>query len=368
MATIYEVAALAGVSPATVSRALNGAPVSPANLQKVLDAASELSFVPNRAARNLRRRSSEVIALVIPDIENPFFTALSRGVEDVALEAGYSVVLCNSDEQQVKQERYLGVALSEHMAGIVLAPAHGASDLSAVRERGTPLVAVDRSMPGQLTDVVLADNRGGGRWGAEVLLDAGYRRVACITGPADVETSRLRAAGWADVVAARTPGLDREAYLRHSDYRVEGGAVAMASLLDAPDPPDAVFVANNLMAVGAVQVLLDRGTPPPAVGLAAFGDLPFGTLQHAGVHVLPLPSRTLGMTAAELLLERIRGATHEPRTVVLPNDADLRRQERTAPQAAAQPETQSAVQPAAQPLPVDAPVVPGQGTLQRQKG
>ena len=148
MPTIYEVAALAGVSPATVSRVLNGVPVSPAYAAKVRQAAEALNFTPNRTARTLRRRSSEIIALIIPDIENPFFTALARGVEDSAQAAGYSVVLCNTDERQDKEAKYLKIALSEHMAGVILAPTSNHTNLDAVVSRKTPVVAVDRSAHG----------------------------------------------------------------------------------------------------------------------------------------------------------------------------------------------------------------------------
>ena len=329
MATIYEVASLAGVSPATVSRVFNGAPVSPAYREKVEKAALALDFTPSRAARNLRRRTSDVIALVIPDIENPFFTSLARGVEDVAQAAGYSVVLCNSDEQQAKQERYLDIALSENMAGILLAPAHGDSRLDAVLARRTPLVTVDRSIPSARTDSVLADNLAGGRAGTELLFDSGHRRVACITGPPDVQTSQLRRDGWAEVVRARAPELDPTSYVAYADYRVEGGAAAVQALLDGPGAPrpapDAFFVANNLMAVGAYEALVTRGTAPPELALAVFGDLPFGSLRRDGVHVLPLPARRLGTTAAELLMDRIRGADGPPREVVLSNDDDTGR-------------------------------------------
>jgi len=317
MATIYEVAALAGVSPATVSRVLNDVPVSPAYADKVRHAASELNYTPNRTARNLRRRSSEVIALIIPDIENPFFTALARGVEDSAQVAGYSVVLCNTDERQDKEAKYLEIALSEHMAGIILAPAADSTNLDAVVSRSTPVVAVDRSSHGYAIDAVLLDNLAAGRLATQTLYEQGFSLVACISGPADVETAEDRAAGWREVFAARCPNADAERYLRFTNYRVEGGRLAMAELMQLAEPPDAVFVANNLMSVGALQCLRELGHAPPAIGMVAFGDLPFGTLAPAGVTVVHHPARELGVTAANLLLDRINGDTGGARTVVL---------------------------------------------------
>ena len=315
MATIYEVAERAGVSPATVSRVFNGIPVSPSYAERVRAAAEELDFVPNRTARRLRRRRSEVIALVIPDIENPFFTALARGVEDAAMAAGYSVVLCNSDEHREKEARYLQVALSEQMAGVILAPAGHHPDLDTLVARNTPVVAVDRSAHGYELDTVVMDDVANGRAGTERLYAAGHGRVACITGPADVDTADQRARGWAEVFSAHHPGGDPTPYLVHSDYRVEGGRAAMERLLALPEPPDGVFVANNLMGVGASQALSESD----AEDLLVLGDLPFGMWPRPGSQVLPLPARKLGDTAAELLLARIKGDDGPPRRIVLDN-------------------------------------------------
>lgn len=321
-ATIYEVAALAGVSPATVSRVLNGAAVSPAYAARVREAADSLNFRPNRTARTLRRRSSEIIALVIPDIENPFFTALSRGVEDRAISAGYSVVLCNTDEMPAKEARYLDIALSEHMAGIILAPASASTNLDAVVGRGTPVVTVDRSAPGYPVDAVLLDNEDAARRATTMLYEQGFRRVACITGPRGIQTADERAAGWRTVFTERTPGAKPSTYLRHGDYRTKGGRAAMASLLRLARPPDAVVVCNNLMTVGAMQHLAEVGQPPPQVGLASLGELPFPTWADVPVTVLSWPTRRLGMIAADLLLARIRGDKRAAQTVVVPTGYD----------------------------------------------
>ena len=315
-ATIYQVAALAGVSPATVSRVLNGVAVSPEYADKVRKAAAALNFRPNRTARNLRRRSSEVIALIIPDIENPFFTALARGVEDQALAAGFSVVLCNTDEQPSKEERYLDIALSEHMAGVILAPASTTSDLDALLARKTPVVTVDRSSRYDV-DTVLMPNEDGGRVGTTILYERGFARVACITGPREVDTAEQRAAGWREVFTTRNPRANPDNYLRFSNYRVDGGRSAMADLLRMRHAPDAVFVANNLMSVGALQHLFEVSKQPPTIGLASLGELPFSTREPAGVSIVPWPARRLGVRAADLLLARIGGDHSPAQTVVL---------------------------------------------------
>jgi LacI family transcriptional regulator len=318
MATIYEVASVAGVSPATVSRVFNGARVSPELEIRVRAAAEALRFTPNRTARSLRRRGSEVIALVIPDIENPFFTSLARGVEDIASEAGLSVVLCNTDEDLDKEARYLRIVMAENVAGVILAPASKRTDITLLSERGTPVVMVDRSHHSVAVDTVVVDNESGGRRATELLYGQGYSLVACITGPPGVDTAVRRAAGWRKVFSARHPVRRAAAYLRWADYRVDGGRAAIADLISMPDPPEAVFVTNNLMSVGAIQWLIGAGLSPPAVGIMSFGALPFATQTPAGVSVVDIPSYALGETAAKLLIERISGATGPARTIVLP--------------------------------------------------
>jgi LacI family transcriptional regulator len=318
MPTIYEVAALAGVSPATVSRVLNGQNVSAEKSKRVRDAARTLGFTPNRVARMLRMQSSEVIALVIPDIENPFFTSMARGVEDVAQAAGYSVVLCNTDEDPVKEARYLDIAVSANMAGVILAAASDTSDLRALIDRGRPIVAVDRSPHGYDIDAVTVDNRAGGRAATRALADQGFRRIGCITGPRDVETATLRADGWRDAVRALSLAVDDQ-YLKYADFRVDGGHKAMRELFELPAPPDAVFVGNNLMGVGALRLLAERNTLPPAVGMAVFGELPMILPSPASITMVSLPARELGVTAGDLLLKRINGDTQPPHTIVLRN-------------------------------------------------
>ncbi|MBN9140782.1 MAG: LacI family DNA-binding transcriptional regulator [Micrococcales bacterium] len=319
MATIYEVAKLAGVSPATVSRVFNGMGVSEDKTAAVRDAARQLGFTPNRTARTLRRQASEVIALVIPDIENPYFTEMARGVEDVASEAGYSVVLCNTDSRVDKEATYLQIAISEHMAGVILAAASDHSDLDELLARGRPVVAVDRGTGYDIDGVVMA-NRQAGQAATENLVQAGYTRIACLTGPEHVETAYERAQGWRGVMARHFPELDLDPLLRYSTFRVDGGREVMEELLGSAEPPDAIVAANNLLGVGAIQVLTEHGMTPPKMGVAVIGSLPFTTLTPSAVTVVRLPARHMGVTAAKMLLGRIGGDTQPARTVVLRNE------------------------------------------------
>jgi LacI family transcriptional regulator len=315
MATIYEVAARAGVSPATVSRVFNGQTVSDEKVKAVRAAAAELRFTPDKTARRLRSRTSEVIALLIPDIENPFFTALARGVEDRTQQAGFSLVLCNTDDDVDKETRYLGIVEAEGMAGVILAPSSGAGDLSSLIAHHRPMVAVDRTT-GYDIDAVMVDNRAAGMAATTALFDAGRRRVACIAGPLGIESTEQRYLGWREVASTRGMS-DLTSYLRHANYRVDGGRAAMEELLALPEPPDAVVTTNNLMAVGALQVLSEAGIAPTQFGVAVVGDLPFTTFSPTAIVQVHLPARHLGTTAADMLLQRIAGDAQPPRTVVL---------------------------------------------------
>ncbi|MCK8468015.1 LacI family transcriptional regulator [Microbacterium sp. KSW4-16] len=319
MATIYDVAELAGVSPATVSRVFNGTNVSEEKVAAVRNAAEKLKFTPNRTARTLRRQSSEVIALVIPDIENPYFTEMARGVEDVASEAGYSVVLCNSDAQVEKEATYLRIAIAENMSGVIIATADERSDLDGVLATGRPVVAVDRSTSYDIDSVMMA-NRSAGTSATRSLIDAGHRRIAYIGGPAHIDTAAERAAGWRSVLASAHPGHALDELERFTTFRVDGGRSAMEELLALREPPDAVVAGNNLIGVGAIQVLTEHGLTPPDVGVAVIGSLPFTTLSPTAVTVVRLPARHMGVTAARMLLDRIDGDTQPARTVVLRNE------------------------------------------------
>jgi len=318
MITIYDVARQAGVSPATVSRVFGAkTPVAPDKVDAVRRAADDLGFVPNRNARRLRTSSSEIIAMMVPDIANPFFTVMTRAVEDVARTAGYSVMLCNTDEDPDREREYLRVAAGEPVAGIIMVP-NAASDLSWATKRGVPIVCVDRHAPRLNVDAVVVDNYDSSAQATHRLFDAGYKRLACITGPDTVETSNERLAGWRSAVRAVTGAEpDPELILRARYVLDEDGERAATLLMDLPHPPDAIFAANNRLATGTLRTLLRLGLLPPAVGLVSFGGPPYALFTPPGVVVTYLPTRDIGTTAARMLLERIGGLVTPARSVIL---------------------------------------------------
>lgn len=316
MATIVDVAALAGVSTATVSRALNGKPVREDMAAAVHQAADELGYSPNRTARSLRRQSSEVIALIVADIENPFFTALARGVEDVAQEAGFCVVLCNSDDDPAKEERYLELADSENMAGVILAPATTSPKLAPLIEHRRAVVVIDRPV-NDAVDQVTFDNVEIARTATLALVRRGFSRIACVTGPRTTSTANERAEGWRQGLQEAGLAASDELLLR-ANFRVDGGRKAARILLGMRVRPDALLAMNNLMGVGVLQVLAESERLEHELAVGVIGDLPIVTPFFRNLTLLPLRPREMGVTAATVLISRIKGDVQPARRLVQP--------------------------------------------------
>jgi len=314
---IGEVARAAGVSSATVSRVLNGkANVDPQLVERVRAAAGRLGYRPNGVARNLRRRSTDLLALIISDVGNPFFTAITRGVEDIARQHGYSVLLCNADEDGVKEGGYLAVAEREQVAGVILSPHNGTADISRLTRAAIPVVTVDRQLVETPTDSVTVQSRQGARAATDHLIDAGWTRPACITGPEDADTALARLEGYFDAVTRHGRSAP---IFRHAAYRQQGGRAAVAELLDAPKPPDSFFVANSEMALGALDEFKRRGMKlGHDIGLVMFDDTPWAPLLSPGISVVAQPAYDIGSQAAVLLMDHLSGVTiAAPRQVVL---------------------------------------------------
>ena len=198
MATIREVARLAGVSPITVSRVLNNTgPVNVETRARVEKAIAQLNYVPNVLARSFRFKRTNTLALVLTDITNPFWTRVARGVEDTARKAGYSVILCNTDENEIIQSDTIHLLLQKQVDGILLVPrSEGAALVERIRQQGVPVVILDRRIEGLQEDIVRGNSLGGAYRLTQVLLALGHRRILLLSGPADVPTAADRAAGF----------------------------------------------------------------------------------------------------------------------------------------------------------------------------
>jgi len=310
---IRQVADHAGVSPATVSRVLNGtAPVTEAKRELVMAAIAELGYRPNRLAANLRRQQVQMIGVVVSDIENPHFTQMVRAVEDTAYLKGYRVLLCNTDEDPAKQREYLGVLVAERVAGAIISPTEAAApEIAELLDHGAAVVAFDRPVADRRADAVVGANADAGRLATEHLLAGGHEKVGFVGGLPGIETAAGRQAGYEEAMSAAGLGP----LVAPGGFRVAGGQRATAELLG--EGATALVVANNLMAVGALRALREAGLRAPGdVSLVGIDDPPWAELTDPPLTTLAQPVRAMAEAAAELLLGRLEGRRSRPKRQV----------------------------------------------------
>jgi LacI family transcriptional regulator len=303
VATIHDVAARAGVSPATVSRFLRGQRVRSA--EAIQAAVDELDYWPSAAAQALKSGRTHTIGVVVPDITNPYFAAVVKGMESVTRSQGYRILLANSDESCEREDELLA-DMVRRVDGIVLAPAREQDQTPMhVRDAGVPLVFVDRDLAdGEQFDAVLVNNYDGGQQAAAHLLGLGHTRVAAISGRQESTPGRQRREGFMDTLTAAGVEVP-PAYDLIGDFREEGGYQTTLSLLSLPEPPTAIFTANNLMTLGALKALHDmRVDIPGQVSLIGFDDLDTGPLLRPPLTVIDRPMVEQGVLAMRLLLRR----------------------------------------------------------------
>jgi len=320
VASIIDVARLAKVSPATVSRVLNGtAGVSAERAERVRAAVEKLQYQPFSPARALRKQLTDVWAVIVADVENPFFTSVVRGIEDGAQEFGRRVLLCNSDEDLAKEAGYIDVAVAERVGGVVISVASTKqSDLTPFLSQGIPVVAIDRRPIGTKVDSVLVDNRLASKQATEHLIEGGGELVACITGPKRISTANERLRGYRDGLEKAGRAYDESLVLRE-DFRQAGGHEAVQQLFAGKKHPDALFVANNLMTLGALAAIREAGLRVPEdVSVVGFDGIDAAGLARIGLTTVAQPREQLAAAGIRLLLERIEaGPEAPPRTVLL---------------------------------------------------
>ncbi|MFV0135896.1 LacI family DNA-binding transcriptional regulator [Streptomyces sp. HMX87] len=338
MASIKDVAAEAGVSVATVSRVLNGHPaVSDAARARVLAAVEALAYRPNAVARSLRTDQTRTLGLVISDVLNPYFTELARSVEEEARALGYSVIIGNADERPDLQDHHVTTLLDRRIDGLLVSPTDGGSPrmLDAARA-GTPMVFVDRWIPGVDVPVVRADGRAAVRDLVAHLYGLGHRRLAIIAGPAATTTGRERVDAFREALGEHGLALP-DTYVGQGDFQAESGRRVTEGFLDLPEPPEVVFAADNLMALGALDAVRARGLRvPDDLALAAFDDIRWFVHTDPPVTAIAQPTGELGRAAVRALVDRIEGRLG--RSVTLPARLVMRRScGETAPAQAAPP-------------------------------
>ena len=316
MPTMADVAARAGVSVATVSRALSGEGrlVSAPVLERVQVAARELGYHPNNLARNMRSGTSRIFGLVISDVSNPFFTAVARGAEDVAQRHGYSLVLSNTDENAEREAAILDVLIADRVAGIMIATTNENGEvLRRSLAMGTALVALDRRIHGLPTDSVAVDNESAAHEAVTHLIRLGHRRIAIVGGPADAHTARERLRGYERAHRDALLSIDPE-LVTAGTFRESAGLTLTRQLLGLSAPPTAIFSVNNLTTIGVLRALREAGAAIPGdVSVVGFDDIPTAELLDPPLTVIRQPTYRMGAQAVELLMRRLRNPQHRSR-------------------------------------------------------
>jgi LacI family transcriptional regulator len=317
--TVKEVAERAGVSSASVSRALSGTGgVREPVRRRILEAAQELSYRPNRAARDLRVRSSRAVGVLIPDIENPFFTSLVCGIEDVLGKTDYSLLLASYNEDPGQEERRLEVFRAEGVRGLIFAASRNPSRLySDLGKSGMALVSVSRDIARLPVDQVSVANHDGAYAATSHLIRLGHSRIAIINGPLVFTTARDRQAGYEEALREAGIVVD-ERLVVQTDFRQSGGHSGMRKLLELPAPPTAVFAGSNLLTLGALQAIHERHlTIPDEIAIVGFDEMPWAMSLRPPLTTVAQPAFDVGRTAAELLIARVREPALPRRQVVL---------------------------------------------------
>jgi DNA-binding LacI/PurR family transcriptional regulator len=318
--TVKEVAQLAGVSTATVSRVLsNSGGVRRELTRRVHSAARKLGYQPNPAARNLRVRSTRTLGMVFPDIENPFYARVIAGAEEVLQNAGYSLLLANYGENPEREHIQLTTLRAERVAGILFAASCKPSvDYQYILDAGTALVAVARIPDGLNVDFVTVSNQEGARHAVEHLIRLGHRRIGFVDGPISLSTTRERKSGYEQALRDAGLPVSQEMVIYADFSHHAGGYEAASKLLNASKRPTAILVVTNNMALGVLQALQERGIDVPAeMAVVGFGDTPSAAFLRSPLTVVEQPARAIGTTSAQLLLERLQDPSRPRRSIVL---------------------------------------------------
>ena len=307
MHTIRDVARLAGVSVPTASKVLNKkGSVRPKLVQRVLNAVETLDYHPDQVARSLKVRSTQTVGIVIPDITNPFFTDVIKGVENEARAQGYSLILCDSSEDPALEQTNLTTLFARRVDGVLLAPTAAFATQDRLTRRRFPLVLFDRLSPGFTGSAVVTDNFGAAYDATRHLLGLGHQRVAIITGRLDLLNAFDRLEGFRHALQEAHLPL-REEYLRRGNFQLESGYQCGLELMQLPDPPTAIFSSNNKMTLGLMRALNELHVPcPDRVSVLGFDDFDWAANFSPRLTSVAQPTLEMGKQAMQMLLRKMQ--------------------------------------------------------------
>lgn len=323
--TTKQIAQRAGVSVGTVSHVLNrSATVSGSLRKRVEDVVRELDYQPSQLARGLRRRSTDLLGVIIPDITNPYFPRLVRGVEDVAYKEGFRLVLCNTDNNPAKELSYFNDLRSFNPAGILVIPAERTRFANDTLDGNCKIIFVDRCPSWWAGDAVVADNEDGGHQVGQYIARMGHQAIAVISGPSHIDAASDRLRGFRRALTEAGIRLPAK-YILEARFDVEGGFASATRLLSLNPRPTAIFAGSDTIAIGALAAARAlKLSCPEDVSIVGFDDFEFSELTQPSLTTVFQPGYHIGSLACRLLLDRVRGAEHPPEKRVLNTELRIR--------------------------------------------
>jgi len=319
--SLQDVARVADVSPATVSRVINGTvKVKTQKKQRVLDVINRLGYTPSRVARRLRSKhtTSQLVGIIVPDLHNPFFSGIARAVEDIAYEHSYAVMVCNSDEDEEKEKFYLDILASEQVSGLIIAPTpYNHKRIRKLIEDELPVVVIDRKIENIDADIVISNSKQGSFNAVQKLINKGHTKIAIINSLQKLYTTRERLAGYKEAHHKNKIPLNKN-FIRWGDSKQASGARETKKLLSLDNPPTAIFSANNLMTLGIYEEVYRQGKKiPKDVAVIGFDDMPWSSAMYPALTAVSQPYYEIGEKAIELILERAEEPGKKTRSYIL---------------------------------------------------
>lgn len=310
-ATLDDIAERAGVSVSTVSRVLNKKSrkyrISSRTESLVLKTAKSLNYTPNQLARGLRLKRTHSIGLIVPDISNPFFAAVTRAIQRAAHDFGYSLIVCDTDEDELQEVAHMKVLRSKGVDGMVVMPVgQSGAHLQHVVKEGMPLVVLDRIFDSIMSDAVVIDNYKGAYEAVEYLIKNGHKKIAIIQGLPNTYTNKGRLKGYTDALQAYSIPVDTKLIVGR-DFRKESGYIETKMLLSLEERPTAIFATSDLITLGALEALNEEGLRiPHDISLIAFDDIDHVNFFTTPITTISQPKEIIGEVAVKLLIEKIK--------------------------------------------------------------
>ena len=317
--TIKDVAELVGVHPSTVSRVINDdSRISEKTREKVFLIIKKLGYTPNAIARGLKTKRTYTLGMIIPDITNPFFAEIARGVEDAANKNDFNIILCNTDDRLKKERTYLEILRGKRVDGLILGTAHiKDKSILELEKNNFPYILVSRNIEGLDKNCVIVDDEAGGIMAAEYLIKLGHRRIAHITGPLKTRSALNRLKGYKLTLKKHEIEYEDE-LVGEGDFRIKGGYQVMKRFLKLNEPPTAIFAANDLLALGAMQAIQKKNFHiPEDFSVIGFNDIELASFVYPALTTIRQPMLEMGALAVKMLLRIIEEGEFNQRKIVL---------------------------------------------------